>query len=105
MARLDAARSAQYRTGITSQAGFASDCCESDLRPYMQVVLGDGSKGVQACPGEALNESLVDVRQTRVSKVITQVVQIGPGTVGTHQLADGLGVGKGFVPGSYPQPV
>ena len=82
-----------------------SDRCESDLQPCTQVVLGDVQEGVQACPGEALNESLVDVRQTRVSEVITQVVQVGPGTVGTHQLADGLGVGKGFVPGSYPQPV
>ena len=67
-----------------------SDRCGSGLRPCTQVVLGDGLEGVQACPGEALNESLVDVRQTRVSKVITQVVQVGPGTVGTHYLAGRL---------------
>jgi hypothetical protein len=40
-----------------------SDRCGSGLRPCTQVVLGDGLKGVQACPSEALNESLVDVRR------------------------------------------
>jgi hypothetical protein len=42
---------------------------------------------VQACPGEALDQSLVDVGQARVSEVVTQVMQVGPGAVRAHDAA------------------
>lgn len=61
-----------------------------------------GLQGVEACPGEALDEGFVDVGQAGVGEVVAQVIQVGPGAVGAYQLAGGLGVGQGFVPGGDP---
>lgn len=75
------------------------------LWPCAQVLLGGGLQGVEACPGEALDEGFVDVGQAGVGQVVAQVIQVGPGAVGAHRLAGGLGVSQGFVPCGDPQPV
>jgi hypothetical protein len=75
------------------------------LWPCAQVLAGGVLEGVQACPGEALDQRFVDVGQAGVGEVVAQVVQVGPGAVGADGLAGGLGVSEGFVPGGDLQAV
>lgn len=75
------------------------------LGSRLQVVLGGGLEGVEAGPGEAADEALVDVGEAGVGQVVAQVVEVGPGLVGADGLAGCLGVGQGLVPGGDPEPV
>jgi hypothetical protein len=59
-------------------------------------------QGVQACPGKALNESFVDVRQAGVGQMVAQVVQVRLNALGAYQLARGLRVSEGFIPCGDP---
>jgi len=52
------------------------------------VVVGGGLEGVEAGPGEAADESFVDIGESGVGEVVAQVVEVGPDSVG----ADGLRV-------------
>jgi hypothetical protein len=90
--------------GWRGLSGFAGQR-PSSLLPFAQVLAGGVLEGVQACPGEALDQRFVDVGQAGVGEVVAQVVQVGPGAVGADGLAGGLGVGEGFVPGRDPQAV
>jgi hypothetical protein len=47
----------------------------------LQVVLS-GVEGVEAGPGEAADKAFVDVGEARVSEVVAQVIEVGPGPVG-----------------------
>jgi hypothetical protein len=62
-------------------------------------------EGVEAGPGEAADEALVDVGEAGVGEVVAQVVEVGPGPFGADGLPGRLGVGEGLVPGGDPEPV
>ena len=72
------------------------------LGSCLQVVLGGGLEGVEACPGEPADESFIDVGEPGVGEVVAQVIEVGPGLVGADRLAGCLGIGQGLVPGGYP---
>ena len=71
----------------------------------LEVVLGGGVEGVEACPGEPADETFVDVGEPGVGEVVAQVIKVGPGPVRADRLAGCLRVGQGLVPGGDPQPV